>query len=89
MAKFKGRPGDLVWGRYDYPVTRTQKDALDGIWYMLGGLPRAFNQEDLPAGGFYSQRESSGAVIIGLHHQSVSVHRSGRITSNEEIPRAT
>lgn len=89
MAKFPGRKGDLVWGIYDYPVTRTQKATLDGLWYMLSGLPKAFGQDGkgvyaLPQGGFYSQNTNDGGLVIGLNHQSVTVHRNGRITSNEK-----
>lgn len=83
MSIFPGRRADQKWGRYDYPVTKTQKATLDGLWYMLSGLPRAYENDRLPQGGFYSQREDTGAVVIGLNHQSVSVHRNGRITSNE------
>jgi hypothetical protein len=55
----------------------------------MSGLPKAFGQDEkgvyvLPQGGFYSQSEKNGDVIIGLHHKSVTVHRTGRITSNEE-----
>lgn len=82
MAKYAGKRGDLTWGKYGYPVTRTQKAALDGLWYMMSKLPRAYNS-DIPAGGFCSQREDNGDVIIGLHYCSVNVHRNGRITSNE------
>jgi hypothetical protein len=88
MAKFEGRRGDLVWGKYNYPVTRTQKAALDGIWYMMSKLPRGIQQEGkwaLPDGGFYSQRPENGDVVIGLYHQSLNVHRNGRVTSNERI----
>lgn len=87
MAKFPGRRGDLKWGMYDYPVTRTQKAALDGLWYMLSGLPKAYDPPNLPEGGFYSQYPTNGIVIIGLNHRSVSVHRNGRITSNQHIDR--
>lgn len=86
MAKFAGRRGDLTWGKYDYPVTKTQKATLDGLWYMMSGLPRGFQQTGswaLPDGGYYSQTEENGDVIIGLHHQSVTVHRNGRLTSNQ------
>lgn len=88
MAKFEGRRGDLTWGIYDYPVTKTQFATLDGLWYMMSGLPKGFGQDSkgayaLPRGAFYSQRPDNGDVIIGLNHQSVSVHRNGRITSNE------
>jgi hypothetical protein len=88
MAKFPGRKGDFHWGIYDYPVTFTQKATLDGLWYMLSGLPKALGQEDkgdyaLPQGCYYSQNSNDGGVIIGLNHQSVTVHRNGRITSNE------
>lgn len=90
-SRFKGKRSDLKWGKYDYPVTRTQKDTLDGLWYMMSGLPRTYNPEEardprgytLPEGGFYSQRPDNGSVIIGLHHFSVTVNRWGRITSNE------
>lgn len=87
MAKYLGKRGDLTWGKYDYPVTRTQKQALDGIWYMMSGLPKAYKGSGLPEGGFCSQRPDTGDVVIGLHHQSVSVHRSGRITSNQRSTR--
>lgn len=83
MAKFAGRPGDLKWGKYDYPVTRTQKDSLDGLVYMLYGLPRALDNPDLWQAGFYSQNPSDGGVIIGVNHQSVTVDRNGRVMSNE------
>lgn len=84
MARFAGRSGDLKWGKYDYPVTKTQKATLDGLWYMMSGLPRAHPANgDMPVGYFCSQRPSDGVVIMGLHHQSVSVHRNGRITSNQ------
>lgn len=85
MAKFEGRRGDSTWGTYDYPVTLTQKKSLEGIWYMLSGLPKATgNLNGLPAEGFYSQDPGNGDVIIGLFHHSVYVHRDGRITSAEE-----
>lgn len=86
MAKFEGRSDDLVWGKYDYSVTRTQKQALDGLMHVLYGLsPGQINRgdRDLPNGGFYSQRPNDGAVLIGIHHRSVTVYRSGRIKSNE------
>lgn len=83
MGKFAGRRGDLKWGRYNYPVTKTQKATLDGLWYMMSELPRAYGGgQSLPQGGFYSQMEDSGDVIIGLFGRSVSVHRNGRITGN-------
>jgi hypothetical protein len=81
MARFAGRDGDLKWGPYNYPVTPTQKATLDGLWYMMSGLP-TYNGE--PIGYFASQQPNTGVVFIGLHHKSVSVHRNGRITSNEE-----
>src|SRR4051794_30217173 len=84
MAKFAGRPGDLKWGKYEYPVTPTQKLSLEGLVYLLHGLPRALDSKDLWQGGFYSQNPRDGGVIIGLNHQSVTVDRNGRITSNEE-----
>jgi hypothetical protein len=90
MGKFPGKPGDQVWGVYDFPVTFTQKQALDALWYMMSGLPRGFQQKGrwaLPAGAFYSQRETNGDVVIGLNHHSVTVHRSGRLTSNEHSTR--
>lgn len=84
MTKFAGHKGDLTWGKYDFPVTRTQKSTLDGLWYMMSGLPRSHPMNgDMPAGYFCSQRPSSGDVVIGLNHQSVNVHRNGRITSNQ------
>lgn len=85
MAKFPGRRGDLKWGTYDYPVTRTQKATLDGLWYMMSGLPRAHPANgDMPEGYFCSQYHTNGDVVMGLNHHSVSVHRDGRITSNEK-----
>lgn len=84
MPIFAGRRGDLTWGEYNYPVTRTQKETLDGLWYMMSGLPQAGFGQKIPEGGFYSQRENNGDVIIGLHHCSVAVHRNGRITGNKE-----
>jgi hypothetical protein len=81
MAKFEGQPNDLVWGRRDYPVTRTQKATLDGLRYMMTGLPHS-DHDDIPQGYFCSQNESNGDVVIGLHHHSVSVHRNGRLTAN-------
>jgi hypothetical protein len=87
VATFKGRKGDLKWGVYDYPVTYAQKQALDGLWYLLSGLPRVSGPQDgvwaLPEGGFYSQRPNDGTVIIGLHNRSVSVTRRGLIRSNQ------
>jgi len=86
MAKFAGRKGDLTWGAYDYPVTKTQKATLDGVWYMMSELPRAPGGSGyLPDGLFYSQRPDNGVVIIGLFHCSISVHRNGRVTSNQEV----
>lgn len=85
MAKFAGRRGDLKWGKYDYPVTRTQKDTLDGLVYMFSGLPRAYENPDLWQEGFYSQHAGDGGVIIGLKHQSVTVDRQGRVMSNEPL----
>jgi hypothetical protein len=84
VTKFDSHRGDLKWGKFDYPVTKTQKATLDGLWYMMSGLPKAYDDDGLPQGGFYSQNEKTGAVTIGLHHRSVNVHRSGRITSNED-----
>lgn len=81
MAKFAGRRGDLKWGVYDFPVTRTQKAALDALWFIMGG---GGTYSVLPADGFYSQTESDGTVIIGLNHRSVNVHRDGRVTSNRK-----
>jgi len=86
MVKFAGRKGDLTWGKYDYPVTRTQKEALDGLLYMMSGLPKWSPSNGyplMPQGYFCSQREQDGAVVMGLNHHSVSVHRNGRITSND------
>jgi hypothetical protein len=86
MARFVGRRKDLTWGPYNYPVTRTQKEALDGLWYMMSGLPQSRSINGyIPEGYFCSQRPDTGEVIMGLHHHSVSIHRNGRITSNEQI----
>jgi hypothetical protein len=85
MAKFAGRRGDLKWGKYDYPVTKTQKATLDGLLYMMSGLPTwhpANGYPLMPEGYFCSQYPSDGRVVMGLNHQSVSVHRNGRVTSN-------
>lgn len=82
MAKFPGRNGDLTWGIYDYPVTCTQKATLDGLTNLMSGLPRAQGRDGLWQNGFYSQNVKDGGVIFGLNHQSVTVHRNGRITSN-------
>jgi hypothetical protein len=84
MAKFPGLPGDLKWGKFDYPVTRSQKNTLDGLHYMMSGLPKHSRTDDVPIGYFCSQRPHSGDVIIGLNHESVTVNRQGRIKSNEE-----
>ena len=83
MARFTKRPGDLIWGKYNYPVTPTQHMALEGIWWLLRTLPRAIPEDDLPAGAFYSQNSNNGTVIIGIHHHSVSVYRSGRVKKNQ------
>lgn len=93
MAKFAGRKGDLKWGAFDFPVTKTQKATLDGLWYMMSGLPkvpRALSLRpdvsdgwDLPKRCFYSQKESNGDVVIGLNHESVTVRRDGRLVGNE------
>lgn len=75
-------PVDTMWGRYDYWVTEEQKETLDGLWYLLRGLPRAYdNPDSLPVGGFYLQ-QPTGDVVIGLHHCSVTVHRNGRLSVN-------
>jgi hypothetical protein len=81
VTKFAGRPGDFSWGKYDYPVTRTQKEALDGLRYLMSGLPQS--REGIPEGYFCSQRPDNGDVVMGLHHQSVTVDRNGRVTSNQ------
>ena len=82
--RFVGRRGDLTWGKFDYPVTKSQKSALDGLWYMMTGLPRQDPPNGhLPQGLFYSQRPDTGVVIIGLHQYSVNVHRSGLIVGNQ------
>lgn len=75
---------NLKWGLYDYPVTQTQKNTLDGLWHMMSDLPRAYNSPTLPEGAFYFQRSDNGDVIIGLYHCSVSVHRDGLLTINKE-----
>lgn len=81
QLQFKGRRGDLKWGKFKYPVTRTQKAALEGLRYMMRGVPQA-KYDDIPSGYFCSQRIDNGDVVIGLNNHLVSVHRSGRITSN-------
>jgi hypothetical protein len=83
MAKFVGRRGDLKWGPYDYPVTKTQKITLEGLHNIMKGVPRT-NRGKMPAGYYGSQRPSDGGIIVGLNHYSVTVHRNGRITSNRE-----
>lgn len=83
QLRFKGRRGDLKWGKFKYPVTRTQKATLDGLRYMMSGLPKAHpSNGDMPKGYFCSQRVDNGDIVIGLNNESVSVHRSGRVTSN-------
>lgn len=79
--KFRRRYGDLMWGKFDYPVTPTQKKSLDGVAYVLGFSPGRTERE---AGFtyFYSQDPYSGEVIIGQNHRSLNVNRDGRITSN-------
>jgi hypothetical protein len=86
--RYRGQKEDLTWGRFDYKVTRTQKAALDGLLYMIAGLTPDQNHRPLPSGTFYSQRPNDGAVLIGIDHRSVTVYRSGRITSNSEISAA-
>ena len=84
--RFAGRREDLTWGKFDYFVTKSQKSALDGLWYMMSGLPRSYDRQGAsPEGSFYSQRPDTGAVIIGLHQCSVTVHRSGLIVSNQKL----
>lgn len=86
MTKFEGSKGDLVWGTYAYPVTKTQKETLDGLRHLMNGLPRARSLSangEFPDEYYCSQRSDNGDVIIGLHRNSVSVHRNGRITSNQ------
>lgn len=87
MIRYLAKRGDVTWGVYDYPVTRSQKETLDALCHMLGGLPRvtartAVGSAALPKGAFYSQHPETGEVMIGLHHRSVSVHRTGRMTPN-------
>lgn len=81
--RYKGKPRDLKWGKYDYPVTPSQKKTLEALWYMMSGLPRSPENGFTPVGYFCSQRVDTGTVIIGLNHESINVHRSGHITSNE------
>lgn len=82
MGIFAGRHGDMQWGKYDYPVTSTQCETLDGIWFLLTGLPISQMSRVHGVGVFYSQTESDGVVIIGREHRSVSVDRNGRVTGN-------
>ena len=83
MAKFSARYADLTWGKYDYPVTPIQKRTLEGLEYMMSGLPRTDPKNgDIPAGYFCSQRPDNGDVVIGLYNHSVSVNRNGRVTAN-------
>lgn len=82
--RFEARPDDLRWGRFGYPVTRTQKNALDALLYMLSGcVERSYENPLNPRGFFCSQYPSDGRVVVGLNHQSLTVWRSGRITSNQ------
>jgi hypothetical protein len=81
MTRFIGSRNDVTWSEFRYPVTRTQKETLNGVWYLLSGTPNPQGNE-MPRGGFYSQRPDTGAVIVGLDHRSVTVHRTGRITVN-------
>lgn len=84
MIRFKGRYDDLKWGAHNYSVTRTQKETLDGLWYMMRGLPRTNPLHGtIPEGYFCSQRLDNGAVVIGLHGHSVSVGRNGRVVGNK------
>lgn len=78
--RFKKRTGDLAWGQYDYPVTRSQKAALDGIMNLFSTLPK--NQRG-PSTMFYSQKLLNGDVTIGIYHRSVTVTRHGRVYSNQ------
>lgn len=82
--KFKAKTGDLRWGKYDYPVTRSQKQSLDGIMNLFDTLlPRSSENPKMPHDGFYSQLPLNGAVIIGINHRSVTVNRHGRVISNQ------
>lgn len=65
---------DLTWGDAHYPVTKTQKQALEAIWYVMG------ERTDW----FYILRKTDGAVILGRRGRSVTVYRTGRITSNKD-----
>lgn len=90
MSQFKGRRGDLTWGKYEYPVTRTQKETLDELRYLMTGLPHVgIPNENLPKGYFCSQRPDNGEVVIGLHGYSVSVRRNGRLLNRSDRIRAS
>lgn len=82
--RYRGKPRDKKWGKYDYPVTPSQKRVLEAIWYMLSGQPKAYLNDSLPQNCFYSQRTDDGTVIIGLNQESINVYRSGHIASNEK-----
>lgn len=82
---FPGKSKDFKWGRYDYPVTKSQKRSLDALWYLLSGLPREYMgsfEDTLAEGSFYSQDAVTGNVTFGLCHKSVTVDRRGRLMSN-------
>ena len=79
---FQPRRGDLRWGPFGYPVTKTQKASVEGVVFLLTSLPRAFGANALWQKGFYSQNPRTGAIIMGLDHHSVSIHRDGRVTAN-------
>lgn len=80
MAKFEGRRGDLKWGKYDYPVTKSQwcnLMALEGLFKKA--LPPAIGNPDLWKNGYYSQDRENGDVIIGFNNEAVRVTRSGQV----------
>lgn len=81
MAKFAGKRGDETWGPYNYPVTPSQKMTLEGLEYMMSGLP-TWPTNGRPKGFFCSQMPNTGVVVIGLNHRSITVHRNGRIERN-------
>lgn len=70
MPRFQARPGDQTWGRFNYPVTITQKNALDAVLHLFAGT------------GFemiHSQKTCNGDVILVIEGRSVTIKRSGRM----------
>lgn len=82
-TRFPRRTGDLTWGKYAYNVTHTQKQALDGLLYVVYGVAPEHIDRGLPNDAYYSQNPLNGDVILGINSRSVTVKRSGRLYSNQ------